>query len=159
MICFDPIHDTEDDVGNPPKHREQPKKRKEKEENGRRPIRSVWSGRIVKDSGKNGDKEKKESAKKESHVTELPDQRLQGMEFHESRVLLDAKNDQRRDEASKHLKQMRKKGHAALVLRGLGQRGKFWLICNGLPSGGLLYGSLNSLPRQLEAAPVCAIRE
>lgn len=93
MICFDPIHDTEDDVGNPPKHREQPEERNEKEENRWRPIRSVWSGCIVKDRGKNGDKEKKESAKEERHVTELPDQRLQGMEFHESRILLDAKND------------------------------------------------------------------
>ena len=76
MVCFDAVPDAENDVGNPPKPPKQPEERKDKDESGRGTIQSVPSRSAAKNSGEDRKKENNHSAKKECHVTELPDKGL-----------------------------------------------------------------------------------
>ena len=81
--------------------------------------------------GEDREEEKDHYAKKERHITELPDKRLQGVKLHEARILFNAEDHKRRDEACENLEQMREKCHSALVLRGHRQRGQNRLIRQG----------------------------
>src|SRR6202008_2795030 len=72
----------------------------------------------VRDGSDDRYEEEGHPAKERAHIAQLPDQRLQCVVFDKPRVLLDAENDQRRDETSENLQQVREKCHCALVFRG-----------------------------------------
>jgi hypothetical protein len=81
---------------------------------------------------KDGKDENNHPAEEKSHVAELPDERLQGVEFYEEGILFNAVNDERRDEAGENLKQVCEKCHGALILRRRGQGRKHRLIRHGV---------------------------
>src|SRR5579859_3590839 len=130
-IGLNAIHDAEDDVCNPPKNPEEPEKGKEEDKHRRRPIRSVSSRSAAEGSCKDRNEKDDHPADEKRHVAELPDERLQGVEFYEAGILLNTVNDERRDETRENLKQMSKKCHGALILRRHGQGSQNRLIRHG----------------------------
>lgn len=88
-------------------------------------------GSVARNRYEKKNEENNETAEKENHVASLPNKRLQGVKFHETRILPDAENDQRPNEARKYLKEMGKKRHAAFVLRGRRGRVRNRPICHG----------------------------
>lgn len=73
---------------------------------------------LMKGGYKEENKNENKANEKDRQITKLPNQRLEGVKLYETRILLNAVDDQRRDESGKNLEQVREKGHGALVLRG-----------------------------------------